>query len=333
MRYLLKLSKSYLFYKLRRPRPSYVVYCCTARCNLKCVFCEWWKRKVPELDTKTALKLIDDICSFGVSVIDFSGGEPLLRKDVEVLALRAKEYGAYTILSTNGTLIDEERAKRLSKAFDIINVSIDGFEGTHDSTRGVSGTFKRTLKSLETLRSFGAKVGIDLTIYRGNVGEILELFKWLMGKIDFVSFQPVMPYPPCEDLRPNINEVDYLVKGLLELKRQAPSYVAPPNWYIKMLRDYFSYRMPRICDAGSLYFMLDPDGVAYACNQVKSSVMGKIPSQGIRDLWSSQQRLNAIKSTGQCKGCLSQCTTAISIAYRGVFSLEDLRGLLSLAFK
>jgi len=333
LHYSLRLLSSYISYKLGRPKPSYVVYCCTARCNLRCVFCEWWKKHITELDTNEALKLIDNICDFGVSAIDFSGGEPLLRRDLELLALRAKDYGVYTILSTNGTLIDNHRARRLSRAFDIINISLDGFEETHDATRGVKGTFKRVLGALEALRCLDVKVGIDLTIYKSNAHEVLSLFTWLRDKVDFVSFQPVMPYPPSEDVKPDHRDVDIIVEGLLRLKRASPSYIAPPTWYIKALRAYFKGVMPHICDAGALYFMIDPDGTIYACNAVKESVMGNASKQNLREIWESQERLKAIEQTKKCRGCLSQCTTAISIAHRSLPSLEDLKGLIGLAIK
>ncbi len=333
LHYSLRLLGSYISYKLRKPKPSYVVYCCTARCNLRCVFCDWWKRSIPELNTNEALKLIDNLCDFGVSVIDFSGGEPLLRKDLELLALRAKDYGVYTILSTNGTLIDDQRAKRLSKAFDIINISLDGFEETHDTTRGVKGVFKEVLRALKALKNLDVKVGIDLTIYKGNAHEILSLFTWLKDKVDFVSFQPIMPYPPSEGVKPELRDVDIIVEGLLKLKKLSPSYIAPPTWYIKALKAYFRATMPRICDAGNLYFMIDPDGTVYACNAVKESIMGNASKQSLREILSSQRRLRAIERTKKCRGCLSQCTTAISMAYRSSPSLEDLKGIMSLALK
>jgi len=331
--YGIKLAKSYILFKLGRPKLSYVVYCCTARCNLRCVFCDWWKRSIAELDSKSSMRLIDNLCDFGVSVIDFSGGEPTLRKDLESLALRARDYGVFTILSTNGTTVTEERAKSIARAFNMVNISIDGFEHTHDSTRGVEGVFRRAMRSIELLRSCGVKVGVDLTIYRANAKEVLKLFNWLKGRVDFVSFQPIMPYPPDPDMSPSLDEVDGIAEGLMKLKKEHPSYVAPTTWYIEALRDYFRCRLPRICDAGTLYCMVDPDGTVFACNAVRSSVMGNASLEDMRVMWNSERRLRAIKETEKCKGCLSQCTTAISMTYRRFPSKLDLKGLISLAFK
>jgi len=321
---------SYLRFKIGNPRLSYVVYCCTARCNLKCVFCNWWKSSIKELETRDALKVIDQLADFGVVAVDFSGGEPTLREDLEVLAGRAKEHGVYTILSTNGTTITGSRAKSLSKVFDVVNISLDGFEHTHDSTRGIVGTYSRVLKSIQHLRDNNVKVGIDLTIYSANVDEVFQLFKSLIGVVDFVSFQPVMPYPPPVELKPESEKVSILVKSLLKLKNDMPQFIAPTRRYIETVESYFQGIMDKICDAGTLYAMVDPDGTLLACNAVRESVIVNIAETPLKDLWFSEKRAVALKAVNECRGCLSQCTTLISMSYRKL-SLETIKSILNYA--
>jgi len=321
---------SYLRFKIGNPRLSYVVYCCTARCNLKCVFCNWWKSSIKELETRDALKVIDQLADFGVVAVDFSGGEPTLREDLEVLAGRAKEHGVYTILSTNGTTITGSRAKSLSKVFDVVNISLDGFEHTHDSTRGIVGTYSRVLKSIQHLRDNNVKVGIDLTIYSANVDEVFQLFKSLIGVVDFVSFQPVMPYPPPVELKPESEKVSILVKSLLKLKNDMPQFIAPTRRYIETVESYFQGIMDKICDAGTLYAMVDPDGTLLACNAVRESVIGNIAETPLKDLWFSEKRAVALKAVNECRGCLSQCTTLISMSYRKL-SLETIKSIFNYA--
>jgi MoaA/NifB/PqqE/SkfB family radical SAM enzyme len=282
------------------------------------------------LETRDALKVIDQLADFDVVAVDFSGGEPTLRKDLEVLAGRAREYGVYTILSTNGTTITGPRAKSLSEVFDVVNISLDGFEHTHDSTRGIVGTYSRVLKSIQYLRENDVKVGIDLTIYSANVDEVFQLFKSLMGVVDFVSFQPVMPYPPPVELKPEVEKVSMLVKSLMKLKDYAPQFIAPTKWYIETIERYFQGIMDKICDAGTLYAMVDPDGTLLACNAVRGSIIGNIAENSLRDLWFSEKRTNALKAVDECKGCLSQCTTLISMSYRRL-SLETIKSVLNYA--
>ncbi|MBS7611258.1 radical SAM protein [Candidatus Bathyarchaeota archaeon] len=330
LRSVYRVLSSYLRFKMGKPRLSYIVYCCTARCNLRCVFCNWWRCNIEELKTGDALKVVGQLADFGVVAIDFSGGEPTLREDLEILAGDARERGVYTVLSTNGTTITGSRAKSLSRVFDVVNISLDGFEYTHDSTRGVTGTYRRVLKTIQHLRENNVKVGIDLTIYSANVDEAVQLFKNLIGAVDFVSFQPVMPYPPPVELKPESEKVNMLIKSLLELKEDMPQFIAPTRWYIEAVERYFQCGMSKICDAGTLYAMIDPDGTLLACNAVRGSVIGKITETPLKDLWVSGKRAHALKAVDSCRGCLSQCTTLISMSYRKP-SLETIKSLVNYA--
>lgn len=330
LRSIYRVLSSYLRFKIGKPGLSYVVYCCTARCNLRCVFCNWWRSNIRELKTEDALKVVGQLADFGVVAIDFSGGEPTLREDLEILAGEARERGVYTVLSTNGTTITDSRAKSICRVFDVVNISLDGFEYTHDSTRGVAGTYRRVLKTIQHLRENDVKVGIDLTIYSANIDEAVQLFKSLKGAVDFISFQPVMPYPPPVELKPESEKVSILVKSLLELKERSPQFIAPTRWYIETVERYFQCGMSKICDAGTLYAMIDPDGTLLACNTVRESVIGNIVETPLKDLWVSGRRADALKAVDNCRGCLSQCTTLISMSYRKL-SLETIKSLVNYA--
>ena len=85
-----------------------VVWNITRRCNLKCVHCYAHAKDIPfdnELTTDQGKGLIDDLAAFGSPVMLFSGGEPLVRKDLPQLAAYAVEKGMRAVISTNGTLI------------------------------------------------------------------------------------------------------------------------------------------------------------------------------------------------------------------------------------
>lgn len=327
----LKLAWSFISYRLGRPKLTHLVYCCTARCNLRCVFCGWWKRRSRELETEEALKVIAQLADFGVCTIDFSGGEPTLRRDLVTLASSARDHGLFTVLSTNGTLLDAERAKELGSIFDVVNVSLDGFAATHDATRGVIGTYEKATRALGLLAELGqAKVGVDLTVRRGNVNEIPKLFKALKGKVDFVSFQPIMPYPAAAEHAITAAEAEALADELLALKREDASYVGPTTDYISLLKPYFASNMEKLCDASALYAMIDPAGGLLGCTNWPQSYIGDLTRFPLRELWNSEQRQNSIKAMAACRGCMSQCTTLPSMSYRGGISAADLRGMLAL---
>jgi 12,18-didecarboxysiroheme deacetylase len=168
------------FSKDKRP---VVVWNITRRCNLKCVHCYAHAKNIPfdnELSTIEGKKLIDDLSEFGVPVILFSGGEPLVRKDLPELADYAVNKGMRAVISTNGTLITPQKAQTLKDiGLSYVGISLDGMEEINDRFRGVKGAFKSALKGIENCKKAGIKVGLRFTISKSNYGQISEIFKLL----------------------------------------------------------------------------------------------------------------------------------------------------------
>lgn len=164
-----------------RDKKPIVVWNATRRCNLRCKHCyaKAENREYEgELTTKEAMAMINDFASFGVPVILFSGGEPLLRKDILKLARYATHKGIRTVLSTNGTLITPETAHEIRKAgISYVGVSLDGMERTNDKFRGVKGAFDDALEGIRNCVDAGVKAGLRFTITRHNYRDILGIFE------------------------------------------------------------------------------------------------------------------------------------------------------------
>jgi len=157
-----------------------VVWNMTRRCNLKCVHCYAQAKDIEfenELSTEEGKALIDDLANFGSPVILFSGGEPTLRKDLPELAAYAREKGIRAVISTNGTLIDRDLAKRLKDVgLSYVGVSLDGIRETNDRFRGMKGAFDAALRGLHNCQEEGIKVGLRFTINKQNVRDIPAIF-------------------------------------------------------------------------------------------------------------------------------------------------------------
>jgi len=160
-----------------------VVWNVTRRCNLKCVHCYAHARDIhfdDELTTEQGKTLITDLAKFGAPVILFSGGEPLVRRDLPELAAFAVESGMRAVISTNGTLITSTMAHTLKKiGLSYVGISLDGMEEINDRFRGVRGAFKSALSGIENCQEAGIKVGLRFTINKINVTEIPKLFQLL----------------------------------------------------------------------------------------------------------------------------------------------------------
>jgi Fe-coproporphyrin III synthase len=164
-----------------------VVWNVTRRCNLKCVHCYAHAKNIAfdnELSTSEGKLLIDDLSEFGVPVMLFSGGEPLVRKDLPELAAYAVKKGMRAVISTNGTLITPQIAQTLKDiGLSYVGISLDGMEEINDRFRGVKGAFRLALKGIENCKKAGIKVGLRFTINKSNADQIPEIFK-LLEKMD-----------------------------------------------------------------------------------------------------------------------------------------------------
>jgi len=157
-----------------------VVWNTTRACNLNCIHC--YARAVHrssdrELSTGQGINLLDDLATFGVPVILLSGGEPLLRPDLTELARNAVDKGIRAVISTNGTLIDEEKAMLLKDAgVSYVGVSLDGLEKANDHFRGMNGAFQMALNGIKNCKKAELKVGLRFTINKLNVDQVPGIF-------------------------------------------------------------------------------------------------------------------------------------------------------------
>lgn len=163
-----------------------VVWNMTRRCNLKCVHCYARSEDISydnELTHEQSLAMMDDLADFGVPVLLFSGGEPLVHPQLIEYAQYAVKKGMRAVISTNGTLITKEKAKMLKEiGLSYVGISLDGLEETHDKFRGVKGSFKKAMAAIDNCQKAGIKVGLRFTINKRNFGDIPGIFDLLEEK-------------------------------------------------------------------------------------------------------------------------------------------------------
>jgi Fe-coproporphyrin III synthase len=157
-----------------------VVWNVTRRCNLKCVHCYSHsddRDYSGELTTDEGRRLIDDLAQFGSPVVLFSGGEPLIRKDILELIHYAVGKNLRAVVSTNGTLISKPIAEKLQEiGLSYVGISLDGLEKVHDAFRGVQGAFSRAMTAIDNCSEAGLKVGLRFTINKRNFADIPGIF-------------------------------------------------------------------------------------------------------------------------------------------------------------
>ena len=171
----------YLRYEKKDAPKPVVVWNCTRQCNLSCIHCYASadnRKSANEMDTEAGEAFIRDLADFGTPVILFSGGEPLMRKDLFQMVDLAREYGMKTGLSTNGTLITDEIANELNRlGFGEVGISLDGIGSNNDRFRGKQGAFEAALTGIRRCIALGIRVSLRLTITRHNYRDIPAIFE------------------------------------------------------------------------------------------------------------------------------------------------------------
>jgi Fe-coproporphyrin III synthase len=322
-----------------RLRPPVVVWNITRACNLACAHCYSNSDANPaadELTTAEAKKVIDDLAGFGVPVLLFSGGEPLLRPDIFTLLNYAHQKGLKTVLSTNGTLIDESVADMIASAcVDYVGISLDSPDPEeHDGFRGRPGAFDRTIHAIPRLKNRNQKVGLRITLTKTNASRIEEIFA-LAQKIDIprICFYHLVPAgrgakdvaltPP--ETRTAVEKILAATQAALRAGRKievltVDGHYDGPFIYLKLKQS----GGPRAEDAYSLLKWnggaLGSSGAGIACLDWSGRLhpdqfwmdhdLGNIREKSFADLWKNnpdplllQLRNRADLITGRCKTC------------------------------
>jgi radical SAM protein with 4Fe4S-binding SPASM domain len=171
------------------PPLSVAYYAITEGCNLRCPYCYASSEKcLPgELATSESLDLVDQVSAMGANKIIFTGGEPMLRKDLFQIVEHARQRGLSTGIITNATMIRKpETAQRFADLFDTVTISVDGGTAeTHDRTRG-KGSFAKTYRALQLLNEVGVTPMINHIVTSDNIEE-LESFAQFMEGVEVSS--------------------------------------------------------------------------------------------------------------------------------------------------
>ena len=211
-----------------KPRLQLVAWELTRSCNLFCAHCRGSAGQVQyngELSTEECFHLIDQILEVGKPIIILTGGEPLARQDLLVIAKYAVTKGLRVVMGSNGTLITEEMAAKLKDIpISRIGISLDfPVAELQDDFRGKAGAFEAAIAGIANAHRSGIEVQINSTITKLNVNYLDELLS-LALKVGAVAFHPFMLVPTGRG------------KGLESVELPPEQYEKTLNWiYDKQL--------------------------------------------------------------------------------------------------
>ena len=284
-------------------------YYVTYRCNAKCSFCDIWEKPSPYITLENAAQNLRDLKRLGVSVVDFTGGEPLLHKQLPELLKLAKDLGFITTVTTNA-LLYPKLASNLKGLVDMLHFSLDSpIEHEHNASRGVE-LYGKFLESIEVAKSLGERPDILFTVFGHNIAQIEEVYnKFCLPNNFMLILNPVFEY---NEVGSNLseNELDqldtwarrklvYLNRGFIALRKDGGNHVAKP-----------------VCKAASTTIVISPENqLVMPCYHLG---LEHLPIENnLYNLWTSRQVQDLVKMEGrygQCEGCTVNCYMQPSFA-------------------
>lgn len=190
------LVKRFLF---RKKIPALAMLAVTFRCQCNCVHCSAgiYEKDEEELDLQSWKEVIDQLSRLGIPRIYFTGGEPLLRKDIFELINYTSAHGHIVFLETNGAMLSNEVVKKLKQAgVSSIDISLDSHSSKiHDSLRGMEGVFNKVIEGIkickkERINTVISTYASKRSIASGDLKKVIELAKKL--KVSAIRILP--PY-------------------------------------------------------------------------------------------------------------------------------------------
>ena len=295
--HLVPFAIRYASLRLRR-RPVLVHFEVTMRCNAGCAFCDYWKTD-PAERTRELASFADAARRFAPMMITFTGGEPLLRRDLEqiVAEVAAAVPLTYLTLITHGGMLSIERARSLWLAgLSQFSVSLDYLDDRHDAARRIPGLSAKILDVVPRMVAEGMTVRFNTVLRNDNIEDVRSIVGHAASIGAGVNLSVYTDFKNGNEAhligREQQRAVEQLVRDLLEFKRRRRGVISSSDWYIANIPRYLRGEMREPCRSGETTIHIDPHGGVRRC-----------PDFPVDQHWSTYSRYSAIS----CNRCYYAC--------------------------
>lgn len=317
----LSLFSRYKAAEAKIHRLNYILWECTLRCNLSCLHCGSDCKKdssicdMPAKDFLGALDSITDILEPNNTMIVLTGGEVLLRKDIEQIGRQLYIRGFPWGIVTNGMMLNETKiASLLNSGLRSITVSLDGFENSHNWLRNNPKSFSNAVNGIKILAKT-PDIAFDVVtcVNRKNYGQLNEfkeaLIEWGVSRWRIFTVFPIGRAAEHKELQLEPREFKLLFdfiastrkEGRITLNYGCEGYLG--NYEMEVRDNMF------FCRAGINVASILADGSISACPNLRDNfIQGNIYRDNFRNVWENRYgifRDRRWTKTGICADCKS----------------------------
>jgi MoaA/NifB/PqqE/SkfB family radical SAM enzyme len=253
-------------------RPLLVHFEVTMRCNARCGFCDYWKTPAEAKDTELA-SFADAARYFDPMLITFTGGEPLLRRDLEdvVGAVRQAVRTSYNTIITHGAMLTAERGRSLWDAgIHQFNISLDYLDGRHDAARGIPGLTETIWSAVDGMRAAGIdNIRFNTVLKADNLDHALPLVHRAASLgcgVNFSLYTDLKNGNADHLIRDErVRELQRVIDALLAYKRQRRGVITNSDHYLAEIPRYVRGDVTEPCQSGIRTIHVDPTGHVKRC--------------------------------------------------------------------
>ncbi len=314
-----------------RARKPIVVWNITRTCNLRCIHCysDSEAMNYPgELTWEQMESVMDDLAAYQVPGLLLSGGEPLVHPRFDDLIAYATGKGLRLTISTNGTRITAERARRFKElGVAYVGISLDGIGEIHDHFRGRAGAFDDAVRGFRFCHEAGQKTGLRLTLTRHNVENLEEILDFVerenIQRTCFYHLVPAGRGSSLQVLGPDLSRraLDTLIERVERWQQQGTprevlTVTQPADGaylLVKMEREghpnleetrrLLGWNGGGANSSGTGISNIDPQGNVHPDQFWHDVVLGNVKRQPFSEIWDAQAeggpRLEEIRSLGR----------------------------------
>ena len=303
-------------YNMSPPRPYTVVAELSYRCPLKCVYCSnpiEFHTMLDELSTEQWCQTFTEAADLGVIQLHFSGGEPLVRKDILPLIRHAHTCDLYTNLITGGTLLNEAQLKEFKTAgLEHIQLSIqDTDRKTADTIAGMP-SYDKKLAVADSIRKLGFPLTININLHRLNIDRVPEIIiqaaELGAQRLELANTQY---YAWALENRAALMPTREQYDRAEQLAREARKRYQGTMEIVFVKIDYFGDR-PKACSGGwaRSYMVITPTGEVLPCHAahaIPHLTFESVKDKSLTEIWQDSPALNAYRGEDwmqePCRSC------------------------------
>lgn len=289
--------------------PLHFVFILGYKCNLACTHCSSNANSEFSLgySTAQAKAVLDQMAEVGIVDVAFSGGEPLLRRDLESLVRHSNAAGMTTGTSTNGYALTPKRAASLRAAgLSRLQVSLDGLRDEHEAVRG-PGSFDKALAAIRVSRDAGLRTHICFTAMRGNAHLLAEMIalgvELGVDGFNLSQFVPTGRGALAEGLEPAVAKA--LLETWLREKRRYPELHMTAHSSGLAALSPLAADCRGGCQAGISIGCILPNGDVTPCVMFPLP-LGNLNQRPLREIWAQSDTIATLHNRpvkGACATC------------------------------